>query len=738
MRSISPSLRRGLGSAVVALVALTLSANVDASTRRTTQVTPTTPRLELVGQSFAFEPDGVIQLRYRLVGIADDALELAAPPAVVEEVAEEAVEAPVDTSTDTGTPTVPVSPEPIPLTIEVTNYAPLTNSRDVDELVGSDVDPDAFAGAIDGVVITDLRERVTVAGDGSIEVTLEIQTDVVDSVEERLKFERPGLYPLRVQLLTGDPRDDNIIATAGTILQRLPGPTEALTPPIDLSVVAVTPAPSPRATSSERAGALTALDDAVDLAAALDVPVTLEVPPTLVAEEAATPAGAERLASSLAGDELVALPVVPLDVSSAVAAGRAETYTRLVNAGEDLLTASVPTAATVRTVWMTTDALSAGGAQQLRDLGVRFVVMPAELYRDTVSPQLPETDLFVDAELPDGGTLPILIVDDRSLQLTPTAADDILATSTATEWSVQTAATILIDRAVADIERIGPPAQRSLILTTPDLATPDARLLAGLVDLVATTPSLRFTAASSLIGVTDTQLDGATPVVIELPDVAGPSLAERVALIDATAARMTAVASMLQPDDPRPTEWANELDALISTAYIDSEVEAATAALVAQADALENAVELPEPFTFTLTGRNGTIEIEIGNSSDEPLNVTMQLESSKVEFPEGDQQVTLRPNDETTIVVPVEARANGTSSISLTVTTPAGDTIDEPVTLTSRVTGFTGLGQLLTGGFILVLLTWWFSHWRSKRRAAADNGGRDRHPTARAVGSDAP
>ena len=104
---------------------------------------------------------------------------------------------------------------------------------------------------------------------------------------------------------------------------------------------------------------------------------------------------------------------------------------------------------------------------------------------------------------------------------------------------------------------------------------------------------------------------------------------------------------MLTPNDPRPAEWADELDALISTAYSDADVEAATTALVAEADALENAVELPAPFTFTLTGRNGTIEIRLGNTSDEPLNVTMHLESSKVEFPDGDQQVTLRPNDET-------------------------------------------------------------------------------------------
>ena len=352
MNPISASSRRRLGSAVVALAALTLSGNVDASTGRTAQETPRTPRLELVGQSFAFGPDGVIQLRYRLVGIANDALELAPQPAPVE--------APVDTTLDTSvdtTPTVPDTPEPIALTIEVTNYQPLTDSADVDELVGGDVDPDAFAGAIDGVAITDLRERATVDDDGSIEFALEIQTDVVDSVEQRLKFERPGLYPLRVQLLTGDPRDDNIIATAGTIVQRLPGPVEAQAPPIDLSVVAVTPSPSPRATSTERDAAQAALDEAVDLAATLDAPVSLEVPPTLVTEMAATPPGAERLAGALEGDELVALPVVPLDVSSAVAAGRAETYTRLVNAGEELLTAAVPTAATVRSVWMTTDAL---------------------------------------------------------------------------------------------------------------------------------------------------------------------------------------------------------------------------------------------------------------------------------------------------------------------------------------------------------------------------------------------
>ena len=725
MRSLTSGPARALGVAVVALAALTLSVlPADASDRRPSQITSRVPRLELVGQDFAIEPNGVIRLDYRLVGIVDDALELAERPPVVEE--------PADATTDT-LPAVP-EPEPVTLTIEVTNYEPVTDSRDVDDFVGSGVDPGAFDGAIDGVAITDLRDRATVAADGTIEFTLEIETDVTNSVEERLKFERAGLYPLRVQLLVGDPRDDDVVATAGTIVQRLPTRASDEPPPIDLSVVAATPSPSPRTTSDERAAAQQALNDAVDLAGALDAPVTLEVPPALVGEQSTTEQGAQRLARSLAGDELVALPLVPLDVSSAVAAGRADTYTRLVNAGEEVLTAAVPTTPAIRTVWLTTEPLSAGGAQQLRDLGTRFVVMPSELYRGTVSSQLPDTSQFVEAELPDGGMLPILIVDPRTAELTTAAADALLADATATEWSVQTASKVLLERADADAGDSGPPAQRSLVLTTPDLTTPDARLLTGLEDLVATTPSLRFTAASSLIGLTDTQRDGDAPMTVALPDIAGPSLTQRVELIDATAVRMASVASMLPPDDPRSAEWANELDGLISTGYSDPDVEAATASLIAEAEALESAVVLPEPFTFTLTGRNGTIEVRLANSGDEPLNVVMQLDSSKVTFPDGDQTVTLRPNDERAIVVPVQARSNGTSPITLTVTTPAGGMLGEPVTLTSRVTGFTGLGQVLTGGFILVLLTWWFSHWRAKRRAA---NGVDQDPSSHALESDA-
>jgi len=701
-------------------------------------------RLELVGQRFATNPNGNIEIDYLLTGLAGDPLQLIPPPP----------QTPTTDPTDTVEPPLEAAPEPeVPelseLTMEVTIYPPLTDVADVAPLVGSDVDSDAFrrvAGdAVDGVAF-DARPLLQRNDDGTVNLTLDIGTDVVDSVETRLKMERPGIYPLRVQLLVGDRTERNIVATAGTVVQRLAGVDDTdveVAPPIDLAVIAVTPAARPRADEATVDLARARLDESIEHAASVDVPVTLEVPPPLIADFASTPTGAQRLATSLEGDELVALPLLPLDVSSAVSAGRSEAYTRLIRAGEDVLTEAAPTVPSRRDVWITTDALSSGGAQHLRDLGTRFVVIGAELYADTISSELPPTDRFVEAELPDGGTLPFLVVDPLSEQLTSAAADRILADSTSFEWGVRTLAEMLIRQSSEDAATAastgrptGPP-RRSIVLTTPDLAFPDPRLLQPMSELATTTPSVRFVPASALTGVTDVALDDREPVTIQLPDVAGPSLDERIELLDTTALALASAASMLPPDDPRPAEWTAELDSLISTGYSDAEVEAATAELLAEADELKQAVQLPDPFTFTLTGRSGTIEVRIGNTLDEPLDVVVALDSSKVTFPDGDQRVTLRPLDETSVIVPVEAESNGTSSINLVVTTPAGEALGEPVTLTARVTALTGLGQVLTGGFVLVLLTWWFTHWRNRRRSALTTDGRERHPSNGELGSDA-
>jgi len=747
-------------------------------------------RLELLEQDLAVEADGTIRLVYRLSGDLAGTADLAptttttttstttttaaAPPDITAPAADGDASATTTATTNgtgattSATSTVPVPP-PVPLTVEITNYRPASSTAELRDLIGSDVRRDAFDGneVIDGVALTDVRDMITFDTDDAGRAILEltIPTDVRESVGEKLKFERAGLYPLRVELVVGDPGSADVVATAGTVVQRLPdaddvpppgsvdsadgdaadgGTTPSvstrLPPPIDLAVIAAIEPPG--TDPAAQAAAEEQLDAAIELAGTVDAPLTLEVPPPLVAARTATDGGAERLAAAFADDEFVALPVAPLDVSSAVAVGREDAFARLLSAGADMLTEAVPTTPSRRDVWIAVDPLSAGGARELRELGVRLLVMSSDLYTETVSSVLPATDLFVEVSLPDGSTLPLLVVDGLADELTTDAADAVLTDATPTEWAIETLAVMLLEQEIDDADRTAASpragtARRSRLLTTPDLGAPDPRLVGVLERVAATTPSVDITPASSLTGLTDVQLDATgDPLTVRFPDRAGPSLADRVELLDATAARLVSAASMLPEDDPRPAEWTSELDSLISTGYTDADVEAATAALLAEAERLTTAVQLPEPFTFTLTGRSGTIEIRLTNFIDEPLDVLLRLESAKVNFPEGDQLVTLRPDGETSVVVPVEARSNGTSSINLAVATPLGVPLDEPVTLTSRVTALTGLGQVLTGGFVLVLLTWWFAHWRARRREDIVEG-RDRHPSTGAVGSDA-
>ena len=465
----------------------------------------------------------------------------------------------------------------------------------------------------------------------------------------------------------------------------------------------------------------------------LEAAVTIEVSPTLLAAYADTPEAVDDVSAALADDELVARPLLPLDVSAAVAAGRADSYTRLLRSGEDLLTETVPAVQSVRSVVITADALSGAGAQHLRDLGARVVIMSAERYATSVTapdgaPDAVPTDLLVEASLPDGGSIAILVVDPISEELTEAAADEILAAGTDTEWAVATLAAMLLDQTTDDTTIAAPAPRRTRILATPDLRSPDERLLRALERMVDTTTAFRFAPASTIIGGTDVQTVDGEAVSVQLPDVAGPDLAPRVELLDRTALTMASAATMLPDDDPRPDRWSDEIDALISTGFADEDVDDAVAKLIEEADTLKAAVELPDPFTFTLTGRNGTIEVRIANTTDESLDVVVDLTSTKVEFPDGPQQTTLRPRSETSVVVPVVAESNGTSAIVLRVSTPAGEQLGEEVTLTARVTALTGLGQVLTGGLIVVILTWWFSHWRARRREAL-LGGRGRHPS---------
>ena len=88
------------------------------------------------------------------------------------------------------------------------------------------------------------------------------------------------------------------------------------------------------------------------------------------------PALAERLRTAVAGDSVMATTDLPLDPSSATAAGIKDEFVRRLRDGEAKLVDAVSGAATQRAAWLYDVAVTPDGAATLSDLGVQMLVMP--------------------------------------------------------------------------------------------------------------------------------------------------------------------------------------------------------------------------------------------------------------------------------------------------------------------------------------------------------------------------
>lgn len=666
--------------------------------------------LELIDQSFDLEPNGTIELRYRVIG------DLVGAGIV-----------PTTTTTTTTTPgagTTPGDssttntaqpPEPVPvvLTARILNYSTLDDPADLVGIIGPDPSLADLPPIIDGVDIVGIRSAITMASPTEAILDLAVPTDTGISVAERLDFSNDGIHPVTVELLV----DDQVVASNGTVVERRSDDSTA-PPTIDLSLFGATDDPGPDGSSAQYDEAIATFAGLLADASALETGLTLAIPPSVVTASVASgdldAAGGPDL---LDDDVILAAPATPFDVSSAVEVGRVDAFVRQLRVGEDEVAAAIGQTPS-RDIWSTTSELSAPAAQTLRDLGVRYLAMPPDLYRTTIGggldADIPAIDRFIQLPLPDGGQIPVLVLDEElGAEFTEQATAEIMAAMTPTEWAIETIAELRLGQYAAPAEeRLD---ERSHLIATPGLGPFDPTLIGELERISTGTDAIRFAPAADLTSATASVATESEP---RLPDVAGPPLERRLSRIEEVSDELVHVASMLPPADPRPAQWVQLLDSLVSTSVDDATVEEELDRVLADAEQIRDGVVPPDPFTFTLTGREGAINVRVGNELSEPVDVVLRVSSSRLDFPDGDMAVTLAPQDVTVVSVPVVARSNGTSPVTVEILTPSLDPLTEPVTLTSRFTALTGLGPVLTGGLLLILLTWWFSHWRARRRAA--------------------
>jgi hypothetical protein len=133
-------------------------------------------------------------------------------------------------------------------------------------------------------------------------------------------------------------------------------------------------------------------------------------------------------------------------------------------------------------------------------------------------------------------------------------------------------------------------------------------------------------------------------------------------------------------------------------------------------DKVRDAVQIPPAYTVNLPGRQGTVRVRLVNTSDTPLQVKVSLSSTsgKLVFANDPDPVVLPPGI-SNIPIAVKALSNGTSPVSLDVSTPNDDPIGDTVPLKFRVNAL-GVANVLTFLLFALVVLWWLLHLRSTRR----------------------
>ncbi len=236
-----------------------------------------------------------------------------------------------------------------------------------------------------------------------------------------------------------------------------------------------------------------------------------------------------------------------------------------------------------------------------------------------------------------------------------------------------------------------------------------------LLTRLAGAPFLRMVHAQDLAtGVnpagTPTELTGVSQLVLPV------EYASRLSSLEAD---LDAYASML-PDD-EPVSERLQLDLLYAQAgefVIDG--AGGGAWLDPVANTIHAAFRGTTPQVeqiFTLTSQEGTIPLRMGDPGPIPLRVTVMLQSSQFEFPEGARREVVLERPDQILTFPVLAKAAGRNPIRIMVLSPSGRVISQQ-DLVVQTTTVNTIALLVTGAAAGLLLLLYSRRWLRRRTSS--------------------
>lgn len=559
--------------------------------------------------------------------------------------------------------------------------------------------------------LEDLKRR------GSDTVTVEIGTQSPDEErdENLVALERSGVYPVRIAVEdTATGASDELVTFLVAV-----APDEPQDPYEVSFVVPLKAAPMilPDGTRDDSVleqvrpgGRLDRI--ASELAAVPSVAATLAVGPESAAswsdaalDDARVAPGIEALRAAVerSSRQVLAEPYVRLDLPALVASDLATEIATQYRAGADTLNETLDVRVDPRLA--VADPIDDPSLSRLRrDLFVDRVVVPEGVL---------ETTANLGAR---GG---VYGVESSEGDLDAALADPFLYALTTLGGSTALQAQRVL--AALSLDQSGDVPAAGAVVTFPHDWDPDEGLLRLLLEGMEDNPLLEAVTLDRWFARVDEAVDDADqPMSSPLRTIdtgtasVGPSQL-------ATARYERASLESLLGDDPRVESGAAAILRAPSADLVGADgtvrVRADLDQISQDADAFLSGITTT-PKTVTLTGKDATIPLTFTNDTDRNVAVRARFESSKLVFPDGDEQVLELSPGSTTVRIPVEARATGTFPLFVNLSTEDQVfEIGERQRITIRTTLLGGLGGWITLGAAGFLGVWWISHaWRNRRR----------------------
>lgn len=555
---------------------------------------------------------------------------------------------------------------------------------------------------------------------GARNFTLGLQDPTAPRDTARIRVRSQGIYPLKVELVDDS---DDALATFITFLVAT-APTPATNPLAVAWVFPITTGPARLPNGSLRegfradvsaGGRLDRLAGAVS--AASDVPLSLVLGPETLeswqlasdTESGGSSAIGERFDSLRAavaggGHQILAAPYVPLDMPSLEASGLGPEVSEELAGGADVLSSVFGVRPGSSTVYA--EKIDPASLARLRASGTASVVVRSDSLEPRTSrltPALPFAIISRDRRFAAVADEPALSELVSSSDMPGLSAQRVLATLSliALEapsknrgvviapdmgWSPPGELTGLVIAGLRSHPLLKPMTIDELVASVPPETTDDEPVVRSLVEVK--------TFASTL---TPADLRDARLALSAFEELAG---ADHAALPDGRRNLLIALSSHLGNSriGERPMDYVAEIDRVISEFVIG--------------------IRAPVGRTVTLTGASSEIPISFQNTTGQSVKVRVHLESEKLVFPGGSDQVLEIDPTGTTATFTVEPRASGTFPLLITITSPDTDgaLLVQRTRITVRSTIVGDFGLIITSAAALFLAIWWGNHIRRARR----------------------